>query len=206
MGRNDELVDRREARIPARAKALMVLVAIATIIAILLVPDLKQPEPPALPDIPTEPQANKVAPAPLPPVVSEQEPAVAREGDTARKIITDVRSGGTDPDLDEIFNQAEQLRGDQQLADAYLLYRFAASKGHPRAALVLGTQADPAFYATENSILTSPDPLQAYKWYQVAAAAGNGEAETRLQDLRDRIEQSAADGDEAARRLMLQWH
>ena len=50
-----------------------------------------------------------------------------------------------------------------------------------------------------------PDPEQAYKWYRVAAAAGNEEAVARLQRLRERVEQSAADGNGAARRLMLQW-
>jgi hypothetical protein len=39
----------------------------------------------------------------------------------------------------------------------------------------------------------------------VAAAAGNEEAERRLQELRNQVQQAATAGDEQAQRLMLQW-
>jgi len=130
---------------------------------------------------------------------------VVREGDKARAIITRLRTENTEPDPGEVFAQAEQLHSESQLSDAYLLYRFAARQGHAQAALVLGSQADPTFYTPETSILPAPDPQQAYKWYRVAAAAGNEEAVVRLQHLREQVEQSAADGNEPARRLMLQW-
>ena len=91
------------------------------------------------------------------------------------------------------------------LEDAYLLYRFAARHGHAQAAMTLGTRADPAFHDAASSYLPEPEPGQAYKWYGMAAEAGNEEALQRLQDLRQRVQRDAAAGDEQARRLLLQW-
>jgi TPR repeat protein len=134
-----------------------------------------------------------------------EDSATAGGGDRARAVIAQLRAENEEPDPGEVFAQAEQLQSESQLDDAYLLYRFAARQGHAQAALVLGSQADPAFYTSETSILPEPDLQQAYKWYQVAAAAGNEEAVVRLESLRERVEQSAADGNGPARRLMLQW-
>jgi TPR repeat protein len=53
--------------------------------------------------------------------------------------------------------------------------------------------------------LPEPNPGQAYKWYSVAAVAGNDEAALSLQALRQRLQQDAEAGDEQARRLLLQW-
>jgi hypothetical protein len=181
------------------AKALIALVAVVTILAVWLVPSDKE-EPPVLPEL-AEP------PGPLPSLATDEgdSTAVVRAGDRARVIIANLRADNSEPDPEEVFNNAEQLQRESQLDDAYLLYRFAARQGHAQAALVLGSQADPAFYTAENSILPMPDLEQAYKWYREAAAAGNEEAVTRLQSLRERVEQAAADGDGPAKRLMLQW-
>ena len=97
------------------------------------------------------------------------------------------------------------MQGAGNLEDAYLLYRFAARNGQAQAALILGTQADPAFHAAAAGYLPDADPAQAYKWYSVAAAAGNDKAVQQLQALRKRMQQEAAAGDEQARRLLLQW-
>jgi hypothetical protein len=196
--------------IPPRTKALMVLIAVVTLVAIWLVPGEEQEAPPSLPEMASAPQAEQPVPLPLPPVREEQsleEPdsAPQREGDTARSIVAELRADNTQPEPGELFARAEQLQSEGQLEDAYLLYRLAARQGHPQAALVLGTQADPAFYATETSVLPEADPQQAYKWYSAAAETGNEEAAQRLQTLRAYVEQAAADGDAAAARLMLQW-
>lgn len=181
------------------AKGLIVLVAVVTILAVWLVPSDKE-EPPGLPEF-TEPPGSLPSLAPD----AGDGTAIVRTGDRARAIITNLRAENSEPNPDEVFRQAEQLQSENQLEDAYLLYRFAARQGHAQAALIMGSQADPAFHTAENSILPMPDLEQAYKWYRVAAAAGNEEAETRLQSLRERVEQSAADGDGPAERLMLQW-
>jgi hypothetical protein len=205
MAMDDERTIRKDTGIPPRAKALMVLVAVVTLLAVWLVPSDKKEAPPALPEMATPPQADQAIPLPPSPTDEGEGTAIVREGDRARAIITKLRDENTEPDPGEVFAQAEQLQSESLLDDAYLLYRFAARQGHAQAALVLGSQADPAFYTSETSILPRPDPQQAYKWYRVAAAAGNEEAVARLQGLRERVEQSAADGNGPARRLMLQW-
>jgi len=205
MAMEEERTIRNDNGIPPRTKALMVLVAAVTLIAIWLVPSEEQETPPALPEMASLPQADQAPALPQPSTEEAEDTAHHRAGDKARAIVSELRGGNTAPDTGEVFAQAEQLHSEGQLDDAYLLYRFAARQGHAQAALALGTQADPAFYTAQTSVLPEPDPQQAYKWYRVAAAAGNEEAVARLQRLRERVEQSAADGNGAARRLMLQW-
>jgi TPR repeat protein len=188
--------------IPLGAKALIVLVAVVTLLAVWLVPSEKGEPPPALPELAAPPQAEQAIP--LPPDEAEGT-AILRAGDRARAVIAELRADNANANPEEVFGHAEQLQSENHLDDAYLLYRFAAREGHAQAALVLGSQADPAFYTSETSILPMPDLEQAYKWYRAAADAGNEEAVTRLQSLREQVEQSAAEGDESARRLMLQW-
>jgi len=130
---------------------------------------------------------------------------VTSGGDGARAFIYELRASGAEPDANEVFAEAERLQGKGNLEDAYLLYRFAARHGQAQAALNLGTQADPAFHATATSYLPEPEPAQAYKWYSVALAAGNEEAVVRMQNLHKRVQRNAANGDEQAQRLLLQW-
>lgn len=191
--------------IPPGAKALMALIAVVTLVAIWLVPGEEEEAPPPLPEMASPPPAEQSVPLPLPPVSEEESTPPQREGDTARTIVANMRTEDTEPEPGKLFAQAEQLQSEGQLEDAYLLYRLAARQGHAQAALVLGTQADPAFYTADTSVLPQADPQQAYKWYSAAAAAGNDEAVERLQQLREHVEQSAADGNPAAQRLMLQW-
>ena len=203
MPMEDEVSTRKGTKIPLRAKALMVLVAVVTVVAVWLVPDDKRPTPPPLPELPGAPQADADLPAPAPP--ADDRPAAIRSGDRARGFLADLRSGSEEADPDTVFVEAKRLQGKGYSDDAYLLYRFAARHGHGQAALELGTQADPAFQATANPDALNHEPEQAYKWYSIAAAAGIEEAAARLQALRQRVEQSAAAGDERAQRLMLQW-
>lgn len=202
MPMKDEVSTGKGAKIPLRAKALMAVVAVVTLLAVWLVPDDKQPTPPPLPELPGAPQVDVDLPPPAPAADSA---AAIRAGDRARAFVSGLRSGRTEPDPDTVFVEAERLQGEGYSDDAYLLYRFAARHGHGQAALVLGTQADPAFHAAADPDSLNDEPEQAYKWYSMAVAAGIEEAATRLQDLRKRVEQSAAAGDERAQRLMLQW-
>jgi TPR repeat protein len=123
----------------------------------------------------------------------------------ARVFIADLRSGPTEPDPDAVFIEAERLQGEGHSVDAYLLYRFSARHGHGQAALLLGTQADPAFNTAANLDSLNDEPEQAYKWYSMAVEAGIEEAAIRLQALHKRVEQSAVAGDERAQRLMFLW-
>ncbi|MFH0344440.1 MAG: hypothetical protein ACHBNF_20490, partial [Chromatiales bacterium] len=53
-----------------------------------------------------------------------------RAGDSARAIIADIRAGDRSYDLAKVYTQAGQFLADQRLADAHLLYFFAARTGH----------------------------------------------------------------------------
>jgi len=203
MRMENELSTNKAVKIPLRAKALMAVVAVVTLLAVWLVPDDKQPTPPPLPELPGAPPVAVDLPPPASP--AEDSAAAIPAGNRARAFVSGLRSGGTEPDPETVFVEAERLQGEGYSDDAYLLYRFAARHGHGQAALVLGTQADPAFHAAANPDSLNDEPEQAYKWYSMAVAAGIEEAAARLQDLRQRVEQSAAAGDERAQRLMLQW-
>ena len=203
MRMENELSTNKAVKIPLRAKALMAVVAVFTLLAVWLVPGDKQPTPPPLPELPGAPPVAVDLPPPASP--TEDSAAAIPAGNRARAFVSGLRSGGTEPDPETVFVEAERLQGEGYSDDAYLLYRFAARHGHGQAALVLGTQADPAFHAAANPDSLNDEPEQAYKWYSMAVAAGIEEAAAHLQDLRQRVEQSAAAGDERAQRLMLQW-
>ena len=211
---------------PGRTKALMVMVVIITAIAIWLVPVDDKQTPPSLPAIPSAPQSTESLPLPSAAGTSESLPlpsaagtseslslppppggiaTVTNGGDKARAYIYKLRSDGAQPDADVVFAEAERMQDEGNPLDAYLLYRFAARHGQAQAAMILGTQADPAYHTAAGSYLPDAEPAQAYKWYSMAATAGSKKAALRLLDLRKRVQQNAAAGDEQARRLLLQW-
>jgi len=212
-----EIADSDPQRRPGPWK-LIAIVVVLTLIGVWLVPD----EAP-------EDQANAPLLAPLdqpPAVASDSTPSLlsdgpaddpapvetapstevvdGRPGAKARALITEMRADG-DIQLDEMFAAAQQAQAEGEMADAYLLYFFAAREGHAASALTLGTQADPAQRDPQDSVFDAPDIIQAHKWYQAAAQNGNAQGRERLADLRQRVEQLAADGDPQAQRTSLIW-
>jgi len=196
----DEISTGNASKIPPLYKALMVAIAVVTLLAVWLVPDNSQPTPPPLPELPVTQKGDAGLPRP-----ADGSGAIIREGDRARAFITSLRSDRTEHDLDTVFVEAKRLQDEGYSVDAHLLYRFAARHGHGQAALVLGTQADPTFYAATSPDTLQDNPEQAYKWYSMAAAAGIEEAVTRLQALHQNLELSASAGDERAQRVLLLW-
>jgi hypothetical protein len=189
-------------QIPSRYKTVMVAIAIATLLAVWLVPGDRQPTstPPPLPELPTPQMTDADLFQPV-----EGDPAAIRVGDRARAFIESLRSDSTEPDPDTVFVEAMRLQGEGYAVDAYLLFRFAARHGQGQAALVLGNQADPAYRDADIPDSLKDQPEQAYKWYSIAADEGIDEAAAQLRDLRKRMEQSASNGDERAQRLLLLW-
>lgn len=212
-----EIADSDPQRRPGPWK-LIAIVVVLTLIGVWLVPD-DAPEdqldtqPVARGDIPpaevrdSAPSLLSEGPADDPAPV-ETDPAIEavddRPGGKARALIAEMRAEG-DIQLDEVFAAAQQAQADGEMADAYLLYFFAAREGHAASALSLGTQADPAQYNPQDSVFDAPDIIQAHKWYEAAAQSGNAQGRERLADLRQRIEQLAADGDPQAQRISLIW-
>jgi TPR repeat protein len=131
----------------------------------------------------------------------------ADRGVTARETIAELRSQSEAgrPNLDEAFARAEAHREAGELADAQILYFFAARNGHAEAAFQLGTSYDPLHHDPSTSLLDRPDAFQAYKYYMQALDGGVAEAQSRLDALHDWAEREAYANAEAER-LLLQWN
>lgn len=151
--------------------------------------------PPEIPALPTEalPLAGNGAPASL------------AEGDAARNLIAELRSGDKTLTPAEILGQARAYQQSGRPTDAYLLLFYAARQGDGGAAFALGTLNDPNHFTPEASPLQAADATQARKWYELAASQQVPQAARRLQALHDGLEKRAAAGDPAARRLLLNW-
>lgn len=187
---------------------LILIVVVLTLVGIWLVPgDAPEDDPASTQQQAAQPPSlladGPADQAPTPPelevVVSDDQP-----GAMARALIAKMRAEGN-IQLDQMFAAGTQAQAAGQLADAYLLYFFAARGGYAPAALALGAQADPASRDPLNSVFEAPDMSQAHKWYQMAAENGDSEGRERLADLRSRVEKLAADGDTQAQRISLLW-
>lgn len=200
---------------------LIIVVAVLTLIAAWLIPTGVQDDEPETADgqgvpvpLPGQPPsllgeqtADGSLSAQMPTTAGEESlPALVddRPGAKARALIASMRAAGA-IDLDQVLSAAAQAQSEGELANAYLLYFFAAREGSGPAALELGKQADPATRDPLNSVFGAPDLNQAYKWYKIAAGNGESEARDRLADLQARVEQMAAGGDPQAQRISLLW-
>nr|VFK51835.1 MAG: Sel1 repeat [Candidatus Kentron sp. TUN] len=141
--------------------------------------------------------------APLPVFTSLPNGMVS--GEAARDLIENLRAQGRGIDLDYVFSRAEEFSNKGMLADAHLMYFFAAKRGHANSAMVLGTMYDPGYSPKPASIIDEPNWSQAHKWYLQAAEGGNQDAQKRLKYLRTQVENATVKGDLEASRLMLQW-
>ncbi len=124
-------------------------------------------------------------------------------GMRAREYIEQLRAAGEPYPLAEVHAKAGKHLADGSLADAHLLYFFAAREDHLPSILVLGEMSDPTLFRAENSLLDHADVIQAYKWYQKAARLGDAVASERIGGL----QQWASDASQAenphARQLLL---
>jgi hypothetical protein len=139
--------------------------------------------------------------------VETVEPAKSAEerGDTAREIVAQLEAAPAGPDFAAAHARAEEFLASGQLADAQLLYFFAARGGYAPAAFDLATFNDPNHADTASGLVAAPDPFQAYRWYTVARDAGDERASQRLEELRAWAESASRSGDGDAERLLLQW-
>jgi len=192
---------------------LIIIVAVLTLIGVWLVPGDKSEEDPAVaertqggsPSLLADGPADRPSGVETATVSAEgQEVADDRPGARARALIARMRADGN-IDLNQVVASAERAQIAGELADAYLLYFFAAREGSVAAALELGKQADPASRDPLSSVFEDPDLNQAHKWYRIAADTGDAEARDRLADLHARVEQMAASGDPQAQRISLLW-
>lgn len=124
-------------------------------------------------------------------------------GMRARQFIEQLRNEGKPYALDEVFSKADDYGREGSLADAHLLYFFAAREGHVDSMIKLGEMLDPNLFQSENSLLDQPDPLQSYKWYRKAAEQGQSDMSARIQKLQQWAMQESESDNPYARQLLL---
>jgi len=138
-------------------------------------------------------------PEPAETVATRQE-----RGDAAREIIQKLQEK-TPIDYDDAFRRGRRYHKDGRLADAQILYLFAARGGHAQAAFELAAMYDPIYHSPDTSLMDEPDPFQAYKWYKKAEESNHVEAGARLERLHAWVQEAANKGDAEAERLLLVW-
>jgi TPR repeat protein len=126
-------------------------------------------------------------------------------GMRAREYIDQLRSRGRPYPLDEVYDKAHEYLREGNLADAHLMYFFAAREDHLPSIMAMGEMSDPTLFSAENALLDHADAVQAYKWYRKAASLGQESAEQRLDDLRQWANDEAANGDPEARQFLLNF-
>ena len=151
------------------------------------------------------PEAKAPSSPPVAAAVAPEGVDTDRPGEEARALIATMRAPNAEEDLATVFRKAGESLNLGRIADAHLLYFFAARRGHAPAALVLAGIYDPVHFDKDRSLLGRPDPLQALKWYRVAAEQGDGEARARLKSLESWVDARARAGDAEAERLRLSW-
>jgi TPR repeat protein len=124
-------------------------------------------------------------------------------GMRARQYIEQLRSVGKPYPLSQVFDKAQNFRHDGSLADAHLLFFFAAREDHLPSMMTMGEMSDPMRFRAEDTLLDQADAIQAWKWYQKAAELGHPQARQRLDELGQWARDAAAGGDSGARQLLL---
>ena len=104
-------------------------------------------------------------------------------GMRAREYIDQLRDNGKPYPLDVAYDKAEQYLADGSLADAHLLYFFAAREDYLPAIMKMAEMSDPTIFRAQDSLLDHADVIQAYKWYRKAADLGHQEAIVRIDGL-----------------------
>ena len=126
-------------------------------------------------------------------------------GMRARQYIEQLRTADTPFPLQEIHEKALSYSLEGSLADAHLLYFFAARENHLPSILMMAEMSDPTRFRAQDSLLDHADVIQAYKWYQRAADLGDETAIARVEDLQSWARDAARDGDPNARQLLLNY-
>lgn len=139
--------------------------------------------------------------------IGSSAPATSREAvpEAAREVISEQQQS-QQPDYAAALEQARGLRAEGKLADAQLLYFFAARGGYSPAAFELAELYDPLHFDVTSNLMEKPDPFQAFKWYSQALKGGEADASARLNALHEWAHQAAEQGDLDAEQLLLQWN
>ena len=126
-------------------------------------------------------------------------------GMRAREYIAQLRDKGKPYPLPQVFDKANRYLQEGSLADAHLLYFFAAREDYLPAVMVMGEMSDPTRFSAADSLLDRADVIQAHKWYSKAASLGEQSAAERLQDLQQWASTEAEAGNSHARQFLLNF-
>jgi len=126
-------------------------------------------------------------------------------GMRARQYVEKLRAEGKPYPLELVYEKAQGYLQEGSLADAHLLYFFAAREDYLPAMMKMGQMSDPTLFQAENSLLDDADVIQAYKWYRQAAEMGHQPASERVASLRQWAQDKAEEGNSHARQLLLNF-
>ncbi len=140
----------------------------------------------------------------------EQEVDVTRQappapGHVAREYISGIRQQGKPYPYAELMQKAAAYSSEGSLADAHLLYFFAAREGHLAAMMTMAEMTDPLLFSAQNNLLDEADAIQAYKWYSQALEQGHEPARARLVQLHEWAKTEADNGNQVASQLLLNF-
>ncbi len=124
-------------------------------------------------------------------------------GMRAREMIEQVRSEEVSYPFESLFSKALEYQQEGSLADAHLLFFFCAREGFVPAMMKMAELSDPTLFRAGDSLLDQADAIQAYKWYQKAAAQGQSAANGRVQNLQKWAVEEAEAGNPYAHQLLL---
>ncbi len=126
-------------------------------------------------------------------------------GMRARQYIAEIRKKGVPYPFASIYDKGSSFQNEGSLADAHLLYFFSAREGYIPAMMKMGEMSDPTLFRAENSLLDHADAIQAYKWYQKAAAHGHAPATDGVNNLLQWAIAESKSGNPDARQLLLNF-
>ena len=126
-------------------------------------------------------------------------------GMRAREYIKDLREQGKPYPFAKIYEKAQKYMQEGSLADAHLLYFFAAREDHVPSIMKLAEMSDPTLFRAEDALMDDADVIQAYKWYRKAADMGHQPASERVDGLHQWASNAAEDGNQHARQLLLNF-
>jgi hypothetical protein len=127
-------------------------------------------------------------------------------GQRAREFIRQLRNKGKPYPLDEAMAKAAMFTAEGNLADAHLMYFFAAKEGDVDAMMVMAEMSDPTMFRAEDNLLDQADAVQAYKWYSQCLENGFEPARARLENLSQWAKAEAQYGNTAAQQLLLNFN
>ena len=130
---------------------------------------------------------------------------LVQPGMRARKYIKELRDQGKPYPFAEVYEKAQKYMQEGSLADAHLLYFFAAREDHVPSIMKLAEMSDPTLFRAEEALMDDADVIQAYKWYRKAADMGHQLASDRVDGLQQWASNAAENGNPNARQLLLNF-